>query len=397
MRSESARILASVGWDSHRAFSSATLWDEQAKIMERRRIEHADRDSMRKLLASWPAGTPVVLEGTFGGGWISDELAAAGLRPHLASSSKLAAGRKARGLAKTNRLDADLLSELMSEKNRWWEVWLPPAQVGEQRELLRPRMSLVQTQTAFKNRMHAILHRHGILHEFSDLFGAAGRRFLHQLAAGASASPGGVLPESARTVMKSGLLLLEQLRGQIADATRLFRAQVVRSPIAQRLMTQPGVSWILAYTLLAEIGRIERFKSGRHLASYALLAPKADDSGDDDGSNPKGRRVGWAGRSTLQWAFVEAAHGAVRKDVRMRGVFNRCTNGGKVRRNRGYIATARHLAMCTYAIWNKGVDYNPTPPPRPGSEKRRRRQKMGHPGPGQPDQPMVAVHARQAS
>lgn len=397
MRSDSTRILASVGWDSHRAFSSAALRDERAKIMGRRRIEHADREAMRTLLASWPAGTPVVLEGTFGWGWISDELVAAGLEPHLASSSKLAAWRKARGLAKSNRLDADLLSELMSEKTRWWEVWLPPGEVREQRELLRHRMALVQTQTAFKNRMHAILHRHGILHDYSDLFGAAGRRFLHQLAAGASTSPGGVLPASARTVMKSGLQVLSHLRQQIADATRLFRAQVARSPIAQRLMTLPGVSWILAYTLLAEIGRIERFKSGRHLASYSLLAPKANDSGDDDGSNPKGRRIGRAGRSTLQWAFIEAAHGAVRKDMHMRGVFNRCTDGGTVRRNRGYIATARHLAMYTFVIWSKGVDYNPVPPSRPGSEKRRRRQNMGHPGPGQPDQPMVAVHARQAS
>lgn len=31
MRSESTRILASVGWDSHRAFSSATLRDEQQR------------------------------------------------------------------------------------------------------------------------------------------------------------------------------------------------------------------------------------------------------------------------------------------------------------------------------------------------------------------------------
>lgn len=389
--------LVAVGWDSHRVFSTVSLRDVSGGIVERRRIEHADRSAMRTTLAAWPAGTPVVLEGTFGWGWISDELAAAGHVPYLASSRKLAAWREARGLAKSNRLDADLLSELMDEKKRWWEVWLPPAEVRQQRELLRYRMSLVRTQTAFKNRMHAILHRHGILHGFSDLFGRDGRRFLQLLAGGKSAN-GVVLSANARIALKGELQVLDHLRHQIAAVTRRFRSVVQRSPIARRLKSLPGVSWILAYTLLAEIGRIERFKSSRHLASYSLLAPRASDSGDDDGSNPKGRRVGHAGRSTLQWAFIEGAHGAVRKDARMRDVFNRCTDGGKRHRNRGYIAVARHLATCAYVVWKKNVDYSSQPPPRPGSKQRRRKSLTDRPGTGQPEDPMVAVRslARQA-
>ena len=386
----STQSVAAVGWDSHRTFSTVALRDESGRVVQRRRIEHDDRAAMRKTLADWPARTPVVLEGTFGWSWISDELAAAGHQPHLASSRKLAAWRDARGLAKSNRLDADLLSELMSEKSRWWEVWLPPVEVRSQRELLRYRMSLVQTQTAFKNRMHAILHRHGVLHAFADLFGTAGRRFLQQLAGGQSIA-GVALPANARIALKGDLQLLDHLRRQIAAATRLFRSNVERSPIARRQKSLPGVSWILAYTLLAEIGRIERFKDSRHLASYCVLAPRASDSGDDDGSNPKGRRVGHAGRGTLQWALVEAAHGAIRKDARMREVFNRCTDGGKRNRNRGYIAVARHLATCAYVVWKKNVEYSPQPPARPGSKQRRRKMLTNRPGTGQPEDAMVAV------
>ncbi len=44
----------------------------------------------------------------------------------------------------------------------------------DQRESLRYRMSLVKMQTSIKNRIHATLHRHGVLHEFSDLFGFIG-------------------------------------------------------------------------------------------------------------------------------------------------------------------------------------------------------------------------------
>lgn len=385
--------VTAVGWDNHRKFSQIAARDSELKIVFRQRIEHADRIKMREVLRSWPAGTPVVLEGTFGWSWVADELEAAGHQPYLASSGKLAGWRKTHGLAKSNRLDAELLSELMSERKQWWRVWLPPADVRDQRELLRYRMGLVQAQTAFKNRMHAILHRHGVLHDYADLFGAAGRRFLQQLTLHKN-SP---LRDSAKVALKGELQLLDHLRRQVAQVTRQFRQQVQRSAIARRLMTMPGVSWILAYTLLAEIGRIERFRSHKHLASYSLLAPRADDSGEDDGSNPQGRHVGFAGRGTLKWAFIDAAHSAVRSDARMRDVFNRCTHNGKINRNRGYIAVARHLAVCAFVIWKKDVDYSPMPPPRPGSQKQRRRvakktkAATNRPEAGQPDQPMVAA------
>jgi len=76
--------------------------------------------------------------------------------------------------------------------------------------------------------------------------------------------------------------LLDHVRRQIAAATREFRKQVRADPNAMRLRTLPGIDWILSYTILAEIGRIERFGNAKHLASYSLLAPRANDSGDEE-------------------------------------------------------------------------------------------------------------------
>jgi transposase len=405
---EQDRKVAQIGWDSHRKFSQVAVRNDEGRIVERRRVEHANREEMRKTLRSWPAGTPVVLEASFGWSWISDELREAKLDPHLASSRKLAAWREARGLAKSNRLDAELLSELMSERERWWEVWLAPQEVRDQRELLRFRMALVETQTKFKNRIHAILHRYGILHEFSDLFGCDGRRFLQRLANGKNAPP----RESGRVTLKGYLHLLDHVRQQIAQMTRLFRKRVQTSPTARRLRTLPGISWILAYTLEAEIGNIGRFKSSKNLASYSLLAPRANDSGDDDGSKPIGRHVGFCGRRTLKWAFIEAARSAVMKDARLREFFNRRTDNGKHDRNRGYICVARHLAVSAYVVWKKEQDYNPTPPARPGTRPRvqtpkstssvkpkstssvkKRQRATSRPGTGQPEAARVPVAA----
>jgi transposase len=330
---------------------------------------------------------------------MSEELEQAGLKPCLASSRKVAGWRNARGMAKSNRTDADLLSELWRQTDRWWQVWLAPQEVRDRREWLRYRMSLVRLQTGLKNRTHAILHRHGILHEFADLFGVAGRRMLMRLANNEKTSS---LRESARTTLKGYLQLLDHLRRQIATVTRAIRGELRATPEGKRLQGLPGVGAVLAHTILAEVGDFGRFRSAKHLASYSLLAPRAFDSGEDDEDAPKGRHVGHVGRRTLKWAWIEAAHGAVRRGGRFRAVFDRYTDGGKRNRNRGYILVGHELCRTAYAISKKGTEYRNDPPARPGSSKKksasaprnRRRSKTSQnsrPGTGQPDHGLVVV------
>jgi transposase len=371
--------------DIHRCFSQVSARDDQQRLLWRQRLEHRDRPALRARLSHWPAGTPVVLEGSFGWSWLADELMQAGLEPHLASSRKVAAWRDLHGLAKCNRTDADLLSLLAFEPQRLWEVWLPPPEVRQQREWLRYRMTLVQTQTGFKNRIHAILHRHGLFPDVVKLFGCAGRRWLQQFVGPQDRS----LPASARDTLQGYLQLLDHLRLQIAGVTRTFHRQVAAHPAAGWLCQLPGIKWILGYTLLAEIGRIARFPSGRHLVSYSLLAPRAHDSGEDDGRPPQGRHVGHQGRRTLKWAYIEAAHAAVYKSRSLRAWFDAYTHGGRENCNRGYIGVARRLCLRSYVVWKKEVAYQEEPPPRPGS--RRRRRARARPVKGQSVDAMVPV------
>jgi transposase len=378
--------VTQIGLDVHRKFSIASLRDASGKVVARERLEHADRNELRKQIHRWPAHTPVILEATFGWGWLSDELLGMKMDPHLASSRKVAGWRTARSLAKSNRIDADLLGELWSEKPvirhglpyRWWEVWLAPQEVRDDRELLRHRMTLVREQTGVKNRIHALLHRHGIVVELSDLFGVAGRRLLSKLICDGKdpveelASKGvPALRQTARRTLKDLLMLLDQLRRSIARATRQFRWSLERSAAGQRLMTIPGISTVLAYTIVAEIGRIERFGKSRCLLRYSLLAPEADDSGEEREGKPIGRRIGHAGRKTLQWAWIEAAHGAARKDKLFRAIFDRRTDNGKQDRGRGYITVANHLCRVGYAMWKNETNYQEVSPARPGSVKKR--------------------------
>lgn len=378
--------VSQIGLDAHRRFSMVTARDTEGQVLWRERLRHEDRGRLREALGAWPKGVPVVLEATFGWGWLSDELAAAGLEPHLANSTKVAAWRKALGLAKSDRIDSDLFAELpMHPDQRWWNVWMAPPVVRQQREWLRYRMTLVCLQTGLKNRVHAVLHRHGIVNEHADLFGATGRRMLSLLVG----SQDGFLPDSARATLKGYLQLLDQLRRQIAEVTQELRRQLRRSPVGERLRTIPGIGWVLAYTILAEVGRIDRFRSWRHLSSYSLLAPRAYDSGHDEPDDaPRGRHVGRVGRRTLKWAWIEAAHSAVRHGGRFRAIFDRRTNQGRRDRNRGLIAVAHELCKLGYVVWKKGEGYRETRPSRPGSAKE---VESSCPGTGQPDVAMAAA------
>ena len=65
--------------------------------------------------------------------------------------------------------------------------------------------------------------------------------------------------------------------------------------------TVPGISWVLAYTIAAEIGDIARFASPRKLAGYSGLCPRVYQSGERDLRGPLSKQ----GPRYLRWALVE--------------------------------------------------------------------------------------------
>jgi len=299
-----------------------------------------------------------VLEASFGWGWLSDLMAEAGVEVHLSNCFKVEKMRKARGLVKTNKRDADLTSLLPFERSNWWEVWRAPREVRDRREQMRFRADLVQLQSTIKNRTHAMFHRNGIFHEFSDLFGSKGRAFLMELFTNGSEH----LSPQAWAAFRGHVLLLHHVRRQLASLERTLKNQLQTTPLVRRLKTIDGIGLILSHVLIAEIGEIARFRNHKALASYSLLAPQANDTGEaDPGRAPVGRHLGVRGNKTLKWTFIEAAHSAVRHGGRWRAMFDRVTDGGQRDRSRGYIKVARELVKGVYVVWKKDVDYVEAP------------------------------------
>jgi len=370
------------GVDVHYEFSKAALVDARGRVVRRERLEHRDREALRRALSRWPAGTTAVLEASFGWGWLSDLMEETGLKVRLSNCYKVEKMRQARGQVKTNDKDAALLAPLPMEATNWWEVWRAPKEVRDRREWMRHRMDLVSLQTQTKCRIHAIFHRHGIFHEFSDLFGSRGRKFLLALCDGKD-KQSRYLTGGALEALRGDMVLLLHLRQELAAIAVRLRKELERSAAVQWLMSVPGFGLILAHVVLAEVGQVERFSSAKALANYSLLAPRAHDTGEASPADrtPLGRHLGQRGNRTLKWAFIEAAHGAVQSGGLWRAMFDRATRGGRKDRGRGHIKVARALVNVVYAVWRDQRMY----------QEQESSHQSTRPGTGRPYHPMVVA------
>jgi len=106
----------------------------------------------------------------------------------------------------------------------------------------------------------------------------------------------------------AALRLIDDLELQIDASERELRALGADHPYVPLLLTLPGVGWVLAYTIAAEIGDIARFASPLKLCGYTGLCPYVRQSGDRDDRGPLTK----AGPRYLRWALIEAAHSAGR-------------------------------------------------------------------------------------
>ena len=68
------------------------------------RLEHPQRGQLRHRFEQWPKGTSVVLEASFGWGWLSDIMVEAGIDVQLSNCFKGEKMRKARGIVELRSL-----------------------------------------------------------------------------------------------------------------------------------------------------------------------------------------------------------------------------------------------------------------------------------------------------
>jgi transposase len=154
------------------------------------------------------------------------------------------------------------------------------------------------------------------------------------------------VPEPWRGNVTASLELIDDLEDQIAQINKRLKEGHADHPYIPLLMSAPGIGWVLAFTIAAEIGEIEGFSSPEKLTGYTGLFPRVDQSGDKDRRGPLTKH----GPTYLRWAMLEATMHAL-KHPAYAGRYRR--NKRRLGKQRGakvaQIDIARRLA---HAIWH---------------------------------------------
>jgi transposase len=263
---------------------------------------------------------------------------------------EIADALKVKGLAplacKTDRIDAWVLAELC-RRELVPAIWLPDPEVRAERERARWRLHLVRHRLSLKQRVHAVLLAHGKPCPVSDLFGVRGRQLLARLC----------LPEPWAGSVEASLRLIDELDREVDTCERELRRLGADHRYVPLLLTVPGIGWVLAYTIAAEIGDIARFPSPVKLAGYTGLCPRVYQSGESDRRDPLAKQ----GPKYLRWALVEAAVHASTHPVYHERYHRTKTRLGKQRGARvAQVDLARRLAEAIWHMLTRNQRFAPT-------------------------------------
>ncbi|MGB6970164.1 MAG: IS110 family transposase [Methyloceanibacter sp.] len=201
---------------------------------------------------------------------------------------------------KTDFGDARLLADLV-RVGYLPKVWLAPEEIRRLRRLVRHRQQLVARRRDVKLRMRALLRENRQRPPAS--INAWTKAWFAWLERDAE------LAEDDRWIMGEHLSDLTQLTLQIRAVERRLAERAENDVVMQRLMQMADVGLITAATLRAEIGRFDRFGSGKQLARFCGASPRNASSGQRQADAGLIK----AGNPQLRMVLIELAHRLIRR------------------------------------------------------------------------------------
>ena len=326
-----------VGMDIHRSFAQvAILEDGQISHQLRLDLVYGPLVNFAKTLS---LEDEVVIEAT-GNSAAVERL----IRPYVKRVA-VANWRLVRAIAyarvKTDKIDAVILARLHAA-GFLPEVWVADETTLCRRRQIAERMGVLEQVVRLKGRIQAVLHSNLIPKYNGHLFGKAGRKWLEGLP----------LPDEERAMLRRLIIELERVSIQMAELDKVLAQQALNDPRALRLMSIPGISSVVASTVLASIGDVSRFPTPQKLSSYFGLTPKVRQSGDQPARHG---RISKQGNGDARRMLVEAAWSAKIAPGPLRAFFVRIQN--KRGAAAAAVATARKLAVMIWHVLSGDAEY----------------------------------------
>ena len=165
------------------------------------------------------------------------------------------------------------------------------------------------------------------------------------------------IPSPLKPVLTDSCAEISNLEARIKTIEQQLTILAKGDEIISHLQTIPGVGLLSAIALVAFVGDIQRFPTGRHFASYLGLTPRERSSGLT-------RRLGAIskrGDSYIRMLLIHGARSALLAAKRRKHPSPLQTWAMKIEESRGHnkaaVALANKIARIAWAVWKNNRDF----------------------------------------
>lgn len=325
--------------DLHSTNSVVVVIDESDRVCCQQRVPN-DLSRIVAMLEPHRAElTGVVVESTYNWYWLVDGLRAAGFDVKLANTAALPqySGLKYSG----DEHDARHLAHLLRLKLLRMGYIFPP-ELRAVRDLARKRQQMVRSCT-----LHLLAFETTYARQTGGSISADAIKSMSL----EDVEQWGWDPD-VTLAAQANLAAVLQFQGLIKVLEKRLHERVALQPEYKVLKTVPGIGEVLSTVIMLETGPIDRFHSPGNYASYARCVASTRVSNN----KKKGEGNRKCGNAYLSWAFVEAAHMA----IRFNGAAKRFYERKKAKTN-GAVATkalAHKLARACYHMLKEQTTFD---------------------------------------
>jgi len=326
------------GIDLHSNNAYTVVLDEQDQVVYRRRLRNELELILEELAPFAEQLSGIVVESTYNWYWLIDGLMDAGYRLHLANPGAM---QQYSGLKfADDSSDARWLAHML-RIGLLPEGYIYPREQRALRDLLRKRGRLVQLRTANLLSLKNLVHRN------------TGQRLaVAALRTVEFDELDSRHPDPNRTLaLDSTRRVVECFDSEIHRLEQEIQRQLKPDPLLKLLKTVAGVGDILGPMIRLETGEIDRFPSAGHYVSYCrAVGSQRLSNGKSKG---KGNRKN--GNPHLAWAYLQAAHYAIRYRKSVRRFYER--KQARTHRVVALKAVAHKLARASYYVMRNQVPF----------------------------------------
>ncbi len=252
---------------------------------------------------------------------------------------------------KNNRLDSEKIAQHLKNGDMF-PIRVPDYDFRELRQLLRSREEYANMRRVAKQRIKSLLlftNLHTLLKDTNQYWSYLHIKRLKEL------------PCSPATRQRLDLLLkdLDYARSQTVIILKELKAFSDQNTDLKRnigyLISIPGIGFITAITILANIGDPQLLRNPRELSAFTGLVPSEYSTGERVSRG----RITRLGSPVLRCLLVEAAWKTIAKDAKMRQFYDRIRSRHhpQIGSRKAIVAVARKLTLIIYRVLKEQREY----------------------------------------